>query len=157
VQSRAASVADYLESLPPDRRKELATLRAAIKKHLPRGYAEVMQSGMISYVVPLKLYPEGYLGNKDVPLPFASLAAQKNYFAVYLMNVYGDADLERWFRDAFAKSGKKLDMGKSCVRFKKAADLPLDVITEAVARTPVEAYVARYEAARGVTSVKAKR
>src|SRR5262245_49296162 len=140
MQSRATSVTEYLASLPAERRKELATVRAAIKKRLPKGYAETLQYGMISYVVPLKLYPGGYLGKKDVPLPFASLAAQKNYFAVYLMNVYGDPELERWFRGAFAKSGKKLDMGKSCVRFKRAEDLPLEVIAEAVARTPVDDY-----------------
>ena len=148
MQSQATSVREYLAALPADRRAELATVRSLIKKRLPEGYVETMQYGMISYVVPLKLYPTGYLDKKDVPLPFVSLAAQKNYFAVYLMNVHGDAELERWFRSAFARSGKRLDMGKACVRFAKAEDLALDVVGEAVARTPVNDFIARYEALR---------
>ena len=157
MQSKATTVEEYLASLPPERRKELATVRAAMKRALPKGYAEMLQYGMISYVVPLKLFPDGYLGKKDVPLPCVSLAAQKNFYALYLMNVYGNPELERWFRAAYAKSGKKLDMGKSCVRFKNAADLALDVVCEAIARTPVSDYVERYLAARAAPKAKAKR
>lgn len=149
MQSSAKTPAEYLSSLPAERRKELAAVRSVIKKHLPKGYAETMQYGMIAYVVPLKLYPAGYLGKKDVPLPYVSLGAQKSHLAVYLMNVYGDPVLERWFKAAWAKSGKKLDMGKSCVRFKTAGALALDVIAQAVAKTPVRAFIERYEAARG--------
>jgi len=123
-------------------------VRAAIKKALPKGYRETLQHGMITYVVPLTIYPEGYLRKKDVPLPFVSLAAQKNHLALYLMNVYGDAKLERWFRSAWAKSGKKLDMGKSCLRFQVAEDLALDVVSQVVAKTSVKEYVARYEVSR---------
>lgn len=141
-------MAEYLAALPPERRKELAKVRAVIKKQLPKGYQETLQYGMVSYVVPLALYPAGYLNKKDVPLPYVCLAVQKNHLALYLMNVYGSPQLERWFRSAWAKSGKKLDMGKSCVRFKVADDLPLDVVGEAVARTPVQEYIERYEAAR---------
>lgn len=142
------SVSAYLASLPPERKRELSKVRSVIKKNIPKGYEEIIQYGMISYVVPLTRYPDGYLNKKDVPLPFLSLAAQKHHLALYLMNLYGDPALERWFRAAWAKSGKKLDLGKSCLRFSSAEDLALDVVGEAVARTPVDAYVERYEAAR---------
>jgi hypothetical protein len=148
VHSKAATVSEYLKGLPEDRRKELSKVRSVIKKHIPKGYQETLQYGMISYVVPLSLYPAGYLNKKDVPLPFVSLAAQKSHLALYLMNVSGDPKLDRWFRDAWAKTKKKLDMGKACVRFKFADDLALEVIGEAIARTPVAAYLERYEAAR---------
>jgi hypothetical protein len=151
MQTQATTVAEYLASLPAQRRTELARVRTAVKRSLPKGYAEVLQHGMISYVVPLKLFPDGYLGKKDVPLPYVSLAAQKNFYALYLMNVYGSRELEDWFRAAYANSGKKLDMGKSCVRFKSADDLALDVICEAIARTPVAVYVERYTAVRAGT------
>ena len=131
-------------------------MRAAVKRALPKGYAETLQHGMISYVVPLKLFPDGYLGNKDVPLPFVSLAAQKNFCALYLMNVYGSPELEDWFRAAYANSGKKLDMGKACVRFKSADDLALDVVCETIARTPVADYVERYTAARAAPRAEAR-
>jgi hypothetical protein len=156
MQIEAATVAEYLASLPPERRKELATVRAAVKRALPKGYAEMLQHGMISYVVPLKLFPDGYLGKKDVALPCVSLAAQKSFYALYLMNVYTSPELERWFRAAYAQSGKKLDMGKSCLRFKSAADLALDVICEAIARTPVPDFVERYVAARAGTRTVAR-
>ena len=157
MRSQATSVSEYLAGLPPERRKELSSVRAVIKKKLPKGYAETLQYGMITYVVPLKTFPEGYLGKKDVPLPFVSLAAQKNHLALYLMNVYGDPELERWFTAAYARSGKQLSMGKSCVRFQASADLALDVIGEAIARTPVAEYVERYAAARGKTKSARKR
>jgi hypothetical protein len=149
MPTSAKTPAEYLASVPAERRKELTAVRSVIKKHLPKGYAETIQYGMISYVVPLKLYPAGYLGKKDVPLPYVSLAAQKTHLALYLMSVYGDPKLERWFKAAWAKSGKKLDMGKSCVRFKTADALALDVLAEAIAKTPVKAFVERYESARG--------
>lgn len=123
-------------------------VRKTILKHLPKGYEERMQYGMIGYSVPLKRYPAGYLGQKDVPLPYAALASQKNYMSIYLMNIYGDKKAEKWFREAYKASGKKLDMGKSCVRFKKLEDVPLDVIGKAIAQTPVEALIKAYEKAR---------
>lgn len=144
----AASVASYLSGLEPEQKRALSAVRKVIKQHLPRGYVETMQYGMISYVVPLKLYPAGYLGKKDVPVPYVSLAAQKNYSSVYLMGVYGDAKLAKWFAAAWKKSGKKLDMGKSCLRFESADDLALDVLGQAVASVPVTELVARYEQAR---------
>lgn len=149
VRSAATTVPEYLAGLPPEQRRELSAVRTALKKSLPKGYAETLQHGMITYVVPLATFPEGYLGKTDVPLPFVSLAAQKRHLALYLMNVYGNPDLEQWFRAAYAKSGKRLDMGKSCVRFRTSAELALDVIGKALARSPVRDYVDRYVAARG--------
>ncbi|HET7542815.1 MAG TPA: DUF1801 domain-containing protein [Polyangiaceae bacterium] len=149
MRSKAATVAEYLATVPPEQKQTLSAVRAALKRSLPKGYVETMQSGMISYVVPLSTFPDGYLGDTSVPLPYASLAAHKSYSALYLMGVYGDPELERWFRRAYAESGKKLDMGKSCVRFRTADELALDVIGAVLAQVPVSAYVNRYLAARG--------
>lgn len=149
MPSDAKTATEYLANLPAEQRKELSAVRSVIKKNLPKGYVETMQYGMISYVVPLKLYPAGYLGKKDVPLPYLSLAAQKSHLALYLLNVYGHPALERWFKTAWSRSGKKLDMGKSCVRFKTADALALDVIGEVVAKAPVKDFVERYESGRG--------
>lgn len=145
MQSKETSVEDYLKSLPAEKRKEIEPVRRVILKHLPAGFDEIMDYGMISYVVPLKRYPETYNGH---PLPIAALAAQKNYNSVYLMGVYGDLATEKWFLKEYEASGKKLDMGKSCVRFKRAEDLPLEVIGKTIARVPVDAYLKKYEAAR---------
>jgi hypothetical protein len=141
------SVSEYLAALPAERRQAVSQVRSLIKKHLPKGYAETIQYGMISYVVPLATFPEGYLGKKDVPLPYLSLASQKSYLAVYLMGLYADPKLARWFTTAWKASGKKLDMGKSCLRFKAVSDLALDVLGEAVAKLPVQTFVAQYTAA----------
>ena len=143
VTSRAATVPDYLAGLPADRRKAIAAVRAVIRKNLPKGYKEAMGYGMICYSVPLARYPDTYNGQ---PLCYAALAAQKRYCALYLMNVYGDAAEARAFKAAFKKAGKKLDMGKSCVRFKTLDDLPLDVIADTNAATPMAKYVAAYRA-----------
>lgn len=145
MQSKAKSVQEYLNSLPDDRRATISTVRKVILKYLPKGYQEIMQYGMISYAVPLSLYPPGYHCGKDVPLPYAALASQKNYMSLYLCNIYGDKRTEKWFRNEFKASGKKLDMGKSCVRFKKVEDLPLGVIGEAIARTTVRDFISLYE------------
>ena len=144
MRSDAATVEEYLAGLPDDRREPIAAVRAAILEHLPPGYEEQMQYGMISYVVPLDRYPETYNGE---PLAIASLASQKRYMSLYLMGVYGDEGQD-WLRRRWAESGKKLDMGKSCVRFRRLDDLPLDVVGEAIARTPVEDLVAAYERSR---------
>lgn len=148
MQSSAATVAEYLTELPDDRRAVIRAVRSVILAHLPKGYTEGMQYGMISYSVPLVLYPDGYLGDKKTPLPYVALASQKQHMAVYLTNIYGDPETKRWFTDAYKASGKKMDMGKSCVRFKKLEDLPLDLIGEAVARTSVKEYIAAYERSR---------
>jgi uncharacterized protein DUF1801 len=160
MQSKALTVAEYLATLPADRRSAIQQVRAVIRKHLPQGYAEQMQYGMISYVVPLALYPAGYLDKRDVPLPFISLASQKQYMAIYLMNVSGDPELEAWFKAAWQKSQKKLDMGKACLRFNSVEDLALDVLGEAVTRSPLPDYISRYELAhppRPTASPRAKK
>jgi hypothetical protein len=148
AQSAALTVVDYLAELSPERRQAIAAVRHTVLENLPDGYEEVMASGMIGYVIPLERYPKTY--NK-LPLVYAALASQKQYMSLYLMNVYGDQDTERWFNDAYKATGKKLDMGKSCVRFKTLNDLPLDVIGQAVARTPLETFIQRYEASRSKT------
>ena len=119
----------------------ISAVREVILTNLPEGYEECMSYGMIGYVVPHSLYPKGYHCNPKQPLPFACLGSQKNHMAIYLMNVYGDKATEEWFRKAWQASGKRLDMGKSCVRFKKLEDIPLDVIGQVVARTPVKNYI----------------
>ncbi len=148
MKSSAKTAKEYLDQLPPDRRTAIEAVRKVILKNLPKGYEETMQYGMISYVVPLARYPDGYLGRKNEPLPYASLASQKNHMAIYLMTIYGDKKAEAWFKNAYKTGGKKLDMGKSCVRFKKLDDLALDVIGNAIALIPVEDYIRRYEQTR---------
>jgi len=146
--SKANTVEQYLAALPPDRRDAINAVRKVILKNLPDGFEEVMQYGMISYVVPFKLFPAGYHCDPSQPLCFAGLASQKNHMAIYLMTVYGHKETEEWFKKAYKASGKKLDMGKSCVRFKKLEDLPLDVIGQAIARVPVDKYIAAYQQSR---------
>jgi len=145
VMSKAATVGDYLAELPADRRRTISAVRAVVRKNLPKGYKETIGYGMICYTVPLSIYPQTH---NCQPLCYAALAAQKNYCALYLMNVYGDAPTAKAFREGFKKAGKKLDMGKSCVRFKTADDLPLDVIGKTIAATPLKAFVEKYEKTR---------
>lgn len=138
-------MAEYLKDLPEDRRAAISKVRGVIRKHLPKGLAERMCTGMISYVVPHRLYPAGYHCGTDQPLPYAYLASQKNHMALYLMTVYQNPRMADWLREQFRLRGKKLDMGKSCIRFKRLEDLPLDVIGEAIARVPVADYIQGYE------------
>jgi hypothetical protein len=158
----ARSVEDYLSKLPGDRRAALEAVRETILKNLDSGYEEGLQYGMIGYYVPHRLFPAGYHCDPKQPLPFAGLASQKNYMSVYLMCTYGDSEHGKWFLDAWKKSGKKLDMGKSCIRFKNVEDLALDVIGEAIRRVPAQAYVDHYqkvraEAAKGTYKRPAKK
>ncbi len=148
MQSSATTVEQYLASLPEDRQKALLAVREVILKNLPAGYEEGMQYGMIGYFVPHSVYPAGYHCDPTQPLPYAALASQKNYMSVYLNCMYANTPQEVWFREAWAKTGKKLDMGKCCVRFKKIDDLPLNVIGQAIKRVPAKQYIALYEAAR---------
>ena len=143
--SKAATVEEYLGELPAERRQTVEAVRTVIRDNLPDGYEEAMQFGMISYVVPLERYPKTYNGQA---LSYAALASQKNYVSVYLMNIYSDVETERWFTERYKASGKRLDMGKACVRFKKLDDLPLDLIAEAVALTSVDSFIELYEASR---------
>ena len=153
VSSTATTVKDYLSGLSMERRRDIARVRSAIRANLPAGYKEMMQFGMIAYCVPLSRYPETYNG---APLLYAALAAQKNHNAVYLMGIYADADLRKWFEASYRASGKRLDVGKSCVRFKTLDDLPLKLIGEAIGKMPPETFIAMYENARGKRRVKAE-
>ena len=147
MRSQARTVREYLASLPEDRHAAISTVRKVILKHLPIGYEEGMQYGMIGYYVPHSIFPGGYHCDPRQPLPFASLGSQKNHMATYLMCIYGDGETRKWFEAAWRESGKKLDMGQCCVRFKKLDELPLDVIGKTIARVPVARYVASYEKA----------
>ena len=148
MQSDAQSVEAYLASLPPDRRDALSAVRKVILDNLDPQCKEGMQYGMIGYYVPHSVYPKGYHCNPKQPLSFAALASQKNYMSLYLMSVYcGCTDAgaasrhAEWFREAWAKTGKKLNMGKACIRFKKVDDLALDVIAEALRRVPAKTFI----------------
>jgi hypothetical protein len=143
--SGPTTVKEYLATLPPERRRALEAVRRVIRKNLPRGYEEGIQYGGIGYYVPLSRLAHTYNGE---PLTLACLAAQKSHLALYLMSVYGDSDLRRRFESDYRKSGKKLDMGKACIRFQTLDDVPLDVIGDAIAAVSVDDYVAIYEASR---------
>jgi|ERR1051325_4263284 hypothetical protein len=145
VMSKASTVAEYLDSLPAERRAAIGTVRTMVKRSLPKGYKEMMNSGMITYAIPLSRYPATYNG---LPLCYVALAAQKNYCALYLMGPYGDPVQAAELKAAFKAAGKKFDMGKSCLRFKSADDLPLDAIGTLIGSVPPDAFIARYEAAR---------
>lgn len=147
--SKATTVAEYLASLPADRREAITKVREVMQRNMDRGYRETMSYGMIGWCVPHELYPPGYHCDPKQGLPFAGLASQKNYMSVYLMGVYSDGTdhMSNWFREAWRDTGKKLDMGKCCIRFKKLDDLALDVIGEAIRRLPVKRFIEYYEAA----------
>jgi hypothetical protein len=145
MRSKATTVEEYLAELPEERRDALQVVRETILKNLPKGYEEGMQYGMIGYYVPHSVYPPGYHCDPKQPVPFAGMASQKNHMSIYLMCIYGNSDQEAWFRDAWAKTGKRLDMGKSCVRFKKLDDLPLKVIGQAIKRVPARKFIEYYE------------
>lgn len=144
MQSKTTTVAKYLAELPADRRAALSALRKVILANLDDDYEEGMGYGMISYHVPHRVFPDGYHCDPKQPLPFAGLASQKGYMSLYLMSVYGQGLEEKWLRAQFAAAKKKLDMGKSCIRFKKLEDLPLAVIGEAIRRVPAKAYIEHY-------------
>ena len=145
VMSKATTVDAYLDELPEEKRAAISKVRAVVKKHLPKGYKESMSHGMITYAIPLERYPDTYNGQ---PLCYIGLASQKNYNSLYLMGVYGDPEKEKLLADGFAKAGKKMDMGKSCLRFKEVEDLPLDAIGKIVASIPPEEMIRLAEAAR---------
>jgi hypothetical protein len=146
MTSQPSTVTAYLASLPDDRRVAISRVRSLIRKHLPPGFEETLQYGMISYVVPLSRFPQTYNGQ---PLAVASLGSQKNHMAVYLTGIYGSPELRAWFEATYKKSGKRLDAGKSCVRFKSLDDLALDAVAGAVERVSTEALIAMHDAAHG--------
>lgn len=151
MQSKATTVEAYLSSLPEDRRQAIEAVRKVILKNLNKGYAEGMSYGMIGYFIPHSVYPPGYHCNPKMPLPFACLGSQKNHMSLSLMSLYGNMDQFAWFRNEWAKTGKKLDMGAACIRFRKVDDLPLELIGETVRRTPVKAFIDHYEKALAMT------
>jgi len=145
VKSTANTVEDYLNELPEEQRGVVTAVRDLVLRYLPAGYTEAMNWGMISYEIPLSDYPNTYNGQ---PLSYIALAAQKNYYALYLMSVYQDEVQTGWLEDAYKKAGRKMDMGKSCLRFRQLAELPQDVIAKIVASTPPASLIAQYEASR---------
>lgn len=146
MQPKATTVKGYLADLPADRRAALEAVRAVILKNLDKGFEEGVQYGMIGYYVPHSIFPAGYHCDPKQPLPCAALGSQKNHMSLHLMAIYGDPELNAWFTAAWKKTGKKLDMGKACVRFKKVEDLALDVIGELFRRATAAKYIGRYQA-----------
>jgi uncharacterized protein YdhG (YjbR/CyaY superfamily) len=146
MTATAATVNSYLAALPAEQRKVLSAVRATIRKNLPSGYEEVLHGKIISYVVPLSRFPKTYNGQA---LWYVALAVQKNYYTIHMMAPYGSPKELAKIQAGFKKAGKKLDMGKACIRFKKLRDLPLDVIGESVAGVPLEEYISRYIALKG--------
>ena len=142
VSSSAATVSDYLAELPPERRAEVEKVRDVVNAALPAGYREGMAFGMVGWAIPLADYPDTY--NKQ-PLGYAALAAQKNGYSLYLNCVYASEEKAQRFREKWAETGKRLDMGKSCIRFKRADDLALDVISDEIASTTPAEFLAMYE------------
>jgi uncharacterized protein YdhG (YjbR/CyaY superfamily) len=140
------SADEYITSLPDDRKEPVAKLRNTINKNLPKGFEETISSGMINWVVPHKTYPAGYHCDPKQPLPFLSLASQKNSISLHHMGLYGNPELLKWFQDEWAKvSKRKLDMGKSCIRFKKPDEIPFDLIGQLAAKVSPADWIARYE------------
>jgi hypothetical protein len=144
-QSQVTTVTEYLNSLPMDRKKALTAIRKVFRKNLNKGFQESFNWGMITYEVPLKTYPETYNGQ---PLMYAAIASQKNHFAVYLSCVYMDPKMTQWIRDAYEKHGFKLTMGKSCIRFKKLEEIPLDAIGRCIKSFSMSQFIKLYETSR---------
>ncbi len=156
MQPAEGTVEGYLSSLPDDRHAAISAVRDVVNANLPEGYEEGAQFGMIGWFVPHRLYPAGYHTDPKQPLPYAALASQKRHMSLYLMGLYcgtveepgGETADARWFRDAWVATGKRLDMGKSCVRFRRLGDVPLEVVAEAIRRFPVATYIELYEQTR---------
>jgi uncharacterized protein YdhG (YjbR/CyaY superfamily) len=151
MKSEAQTVEQYLSELPPERRQAIEKVRQTILENLPEGYEEAMNWGMITYQVPLAIYPDTY--NKQ-PLMYAALANQKNHMAVYLTGIYMDDELNQDFEEKYRATGKRYDVGKSCVRFKKLDDLPLELIGESIRAVKMEEFIQR---TKGLSSRKAKK
>lgn len=148
MQSKATSPKEYLNELPEDRKEAISKLRQQILDNLPNGIEEQMSYGMLGYVIPHSVYPDGYHCNTTLPLPFMNLASQKNFIAVYSMVLYSKKELMDWFTSEYVKRCKyKLDMGKSCIRFKRMDDIPFDLIGELTAKVSAEEWINIYETA----------
>jgi uncharacterized protein YdhG (YjbR/CyaY superfamily) len=148
MQSKATTVQQYLAQLPPDRREALNTVRKVILANLGKDYQETMQYGMIGYSVPHSVFPDGYHCDPKQPLPFGGMASQKGHMSLYLMCLYLEGPMSEWFKKEWAKTGKKLDMGKACIRFKSVDDLALDLIGEVIRRVPAAKYIEIYQKIR---------
>lgn len=145
MTSTASSPKEYLDNLPEDRKEAVNKLRKIILENLPIGFEETMSYGMIGYVVPHRIYPEGYHCDPNLPLPFMSIASQKNFIALYHSGIYADEALHKWFTEEYSKHSKiKPDMGKSCIRFKKPEQIPYDLIAELCRKLSPEEYIALY-------------
>jgi hypothetical protein len=147
MTNQVTAVDDYVAALPTKRREAISAIRSVILENIDPGFEEGIQYGMISYYVPFSAYPAGYHCDKSKPVNFASLGSQKNHMAIYLMCVYGNPAHEKMFRDDWALSGKKLDMGKSCVRFKRLEDVALDAVAKTIRRVSMQKYIEHYQAA----------
>jgi len=148
MQSKAKTPAEYISELPEERKQAMMKLRVTILENLPEGFEEEMSYGMIGYVVPHSLYPAGYHVNPELPLPFINIASQKNFIALYHMGIYSDKDLLNWFVKEYSKHAKtKLDMGKSCIRFKNISHIPYELIGELVSKMTAEQWIKKYEQA----------
>ena len=146
MQSKSTSVNEYLSEIPNERVESFSKLRDVILKNIPKGFEEVMSYGMIGYVVPHKTYPAGYHCDPNLPLPFTNIASQKNFIALYHMGIYANPNLLNWFVNEYPKHCKsKLDMGKSCIRFKKMDDIPYKLIGELMKKITVKDWVVMYE------------
>ncbi len=146
MRSEAPTSAEYIASLPEDRKAAMSKLRNVINKNLPKGFEETMGYGMIGWVVPFKTYPAGYHCDPKMPLPFISLASQKNYIALYHMGLYSNKKLLEWFTSEWKKrEPKKLDMGKSCIRFKKVDEIPFELIGKLATKMTPKQWIETYE------------
>jgi len=147
MQSKASTPQEYMDSLPADRKQAIAELRKVILKNLPKGFSEQMSYGMLGYVVPHSIFPSGYHCDPKLPLPFICVASQKNFVAVYHMGIYGDPNLLKWFTTEYAKQRKsKIDMGKSCMRFKKMDEIPYSLIGELASKMTPQDWIDQYTA-----------
>ena len=146
MESKTASVSDYLKNVQVERAIYFNKLRDVIVKHIPKGFEECMSYGMIGYVVPHEIYPSGYHCNPKLPLPFISIASQKNFIALHHLGIYANPELLNWFVEEYPKhSNTKLDMGKGCIRFKKAEDIPFKLIEKLVKKITVKDWISKYE------------
>ena len=154
MHSDATTVTEYLASLPEDRRRAMKAVRTVIRANLPKGLVEAMNWGMIVYEVPLKTCPDTYNGQ---PLAYAALASQKQYMSVYLMGIYGSDELRADFERSYRASGKRMDIGKACVRFRTLEDLPLDVVANAIGALTIEEFIAMHEQSASLRKARSRR
>ncbi|MDY8136954.1 DUF1801 domain-containing protein [Aquimarina sp. 2201CG5-10] len=146
MQYEAKTLDEYIDAIPEERKKPMSTLRKVIKENLPEGFSEEISYGMIGYVVPHTLYPDGYHCDPKLPLPFMNIASQKNFIAVYHSGIYANEELMNWFVEEYPKYVKtKLDMGKSCIRFKKIDQIPMDLIAELASKMTPKEWITIYE------------